>query len=205
MPAPIMPAPRTPSFDTFDFSMPCGRRASLSALPLLTNSVRIMLRATGPHSSEPKYCDSIARPASKVVAQPSYMADWAAIGAGKLCLVFLAISALPPMKTWATAGWVRPPPGILKPFLSQGWTGSPLSSTQRRARSTISASGAISCTRPISSACSGFWLRHCRIIVAALRKPTRRGARWVPPAPGNRPMLTSGKPSTAPVSLASTR
>ena len=156
IPAPIMPAPRMPSLFTFDFSIPSGRRASLSALPLFTNSVRIMLRATGPASRVPKYCDSIFSPASIEVAAPSKMADWAAIGAGELCFVALASSALPPMKVCAVAGCARPPPGNLKPFLSQGCSGSPFSSTQRRACSTISATGATSCTRPIASACSGF-------------------------------------------------
>ena len=82
MPAPIMPAPRMPNFRTCEGSTPSGRRASLSALPLLTNSERIMLRATGPASRVPKYCDSIFRPSSMDVTQPSNMADWAAIGAG---------------------------------------------------------------------------------------------------------------------------
>ena len=48
MPAPIMPAPSTPSFCTCDFGTPAGRTESLSALPLFTNIVRIRLRETGP-------------------------------------------------------------------------------------------------------------------------------------------------------------
>ena len=32
---------------------------------------------------------------------------------------------------------------------------------------------------------------------SALAAPTMRGSRWVPPAPGSRPSLTSGRPSFA--------
>jgi hypothetical protein len=58
-----------PSFFTADFPIPAGRRASLSAAPC-SNSVRIMLRATGNHSVA-KYCDSMFRPVSIGVMQPS--------------------------------------------------------------------------------------------------------------------------------------
>ncbi len=37
-----------------------------------------------------------------------------------------------------------------------------------------------------------------RIIAIALSRPTRRGSRWVPPAPGIRPSLISGSPSRVP-------
>ena len=59
-PAPIMPAPSTPSFVTGRFSGPFGRRTSLSAAPLLMNSVRDILRDTGSISSETKYLVSIS-------------------------------------------------------------------------------------------------------------------------------------------------
>ena len=71
MPAPIMPAPSMPSLRTCDFGGPAGRRASLSARPLLMNIVRIRLRATGPESSWPKYFDSTASAASIGSSVPS--------------------------------------------------------------------------------------------------------------------------------------
>ena len=35
------------------------------------------------------------------------------------------------------------------------------------------------------------------IICSAISTPTARGSRWVPPAPGSKPILTSGKASDA--------
>src|SRR3546814_5408169 len=55
MPAPIMPAPSTPTFFASDFGTPDGRRAPFSAACLLIKVVRIMLRATGSVSSLAKY------------------------------------------------------------------------------------------------------------------------------------------------------
>jgi hypothetical protein len=82
MPAPIMPAPRTPSLRTVSFSAWPGRWASLSAFCLLTKSVRTMFRATGSRTSLVKYRASIRRPASIGTAVPSYTADRIEIGAG---------------------------------------------------------------------------------------------------------------------------
>ena len=50
---------------------PAGRRTSLSAACLLTNRVRVMLRATGPATSCGKKRDSMRRPASIGTVVPS--------------------------------------------------------------------------------------------------------------------------------------
>src|SRR3546814_10297266 len=59
MPAPIMPAPSTPTFLTSSLGTPAGRRAPRSAAVLLMKVVRIIFRATGSVSSFAKYLDSI--------------------------------------------------------------------------------------------------------------------------------------------------
>ena len=77
-----MPAPSSPSFFTCVLSTPFGRRASLSAAPLLMNNVRVMLRDTGSISNDVKYLDSISSPWSIGRTVPSYTEDMIAIGAG---------------------------------------------------------------------------------------------------------------------------
>ncbi len=77
-----MPAPSTPSFVTFDFGTSAGRTDSLSALPLLTNIVRIRLRATGPVTSCAKYFASTSRPFSSGSSVPSNTHERIAAGAG---------------------------------------------------------------------------------------------------------------------------
>ena len=68
-----------------------------------------------------------------------------AIGAGKLCQVFLATSALPTMKVWTMPGFCMPtPPGTLNPLRSQGATASGPVASQARARATTSSGAAVS-------------------------------------------------------------
>src|SRR3546814_18839329 len=55
MPAPIMPAPSTPTFFASDFGTPDGRRAPFSAACFLIQVVRVLFRATGSVSSLAKY------------------------------------------------------------------------------------------------------------------------------------------------------
>ncbi len=58
-------------------------------------------------------------------------------------------------------------------------------------------------TSPSSHARSAFTASPLKIISSANSRPTRRGRRWVPPAPGISPSLISGSPRRA--SLAATR
>ena len=57
---------------------------------------------------------------------------------------------------------------------------------------------AISSTRPYLSASAAGIGSPLRIIGRALSMPIRRGSRCVPPAPGRRPSLISGRPSRVP-------
>ena len=87
------------------------------------------------------------------------------------------------------------PPGSLKPFSSQGATALPPPLIQSFADWIRSAAGTIA------------WIRFSALALATLiASPfsnscmascgdTMRGTRWVPPAPGNSPTLTSGRPS----------
>src|SRR3546814_19501861 len=84
MPAPIMPAPSTPTFFASDFGTPDGRRAPFSAACLLIKVVRIMLRATGSVRSLAKYLLSTASALSNGNCAPSKIVDNIARGAGRL-------------------------------------------------------------------------------------------------------------------------
>ncbi len=79
------------------------------------------------------------------------------------------------------------------------------SATTLRANSTPPAAGPsmISATRPLRCASAALIGSPPTIILTASSGPTARGSRWVPPAPGSRPSLTSGRPSFA--SLVATR
>ena len=70
MPAPIMPAPSTPTFFAANFSKPSGRRAPFSAACLEMKVVRMMLRATGSVSSLAKYLPSTVSALSKGSCRP---------------------------------------------------------------------------------------------------------------------------------------
>jgi hypothetical protein len=50
-------------------------------------------------------------------------------------------------------------------------------------------------TRPMASASSALTWRAVSMMSSARPWPTSRGSRWVPPAPGIRPSLTSGRPN----------
>ncbi len=89
------------------------------------------------------------------------------------------------------------PPGTRKPLTSQGCTPLPPFRIHCRARSMISAAGATSLTRPFFSASCGPICRPSLIRRSASVTPIIRGVRCVPPAPGSRPIFTSGKPTPA--------
>jgi len=86
------------------------------------------------------------------------------------------------------------PPGSLKPFSSQGATALPPALIQSFAVLIMSAAGttastsfsALALSRLIASPFSSSCIASCG--------DTMRGTRWVPPAPGNSPTLTSGRP-----------
>ncbi len=113
--------------------------------------------------------------------------------------------ALPMTNTWAVAGAYGPPPGILKSLRSQGATQSPPPATQATAVRTTSSAGTTWCTRPSLSASSGLTDLPSSSKGSAFMAPTSRATRCVPPPPGNRPTLDSGRPSCSLSFAATTR
>ena len=76
-----------------------------------------------------------------------------------------------------------------------------LSATTRRTKEiapAVRSPSTISSTIPSASASRASIGSPVTIILSAFSGPIRRGRRWVPPAPGNRPSLTSGRPTRAP-------
>ena len=82
MPPPMSPAPSMPMRVCLRFGTPAGRRTSLSAFDLFTNSVRSMLPDTGSASSCAMYLASSRSAVSMGNCAPSYMHDKIAKGAG---------------------------------------------------------------------------------------------------------------------------
>src|SRR4029079_19297462 len=87
------------------------------------------------------------------------------------------------------------PPGSLKPFSSQGATALPPPLIQSFAALIRSAAGTMAWIRVSALALYTVTGSPLSRIVIASCGGTRRGTRWVPPAPGNRPTFTSGRPS----------
>ena len=83
--------------------------------------------------------------------------------------------------------------------LAHGERAAPRRSPRRwpSARATASPAGTTSFTRPIRSASSAVRTRPVRISSFARARPTIRGSRCVPPAPGMTARRTSGRPSRA--------
>ena len=73
---------------------------------------------------------------------------------------------------------------------------SAIASAARRATSVSTGAAHTSSTTPARSARCAFSERPVRIRSSAVRRPTSRGSRWVPPAPGMMPSITSGSPIT---------
>ena len=74
------------------------------------------------------------------------------------------------------------------------WLANATAAARRAATSPSAVTSSIS---PLSSASALPMWRPDVIISSAFGTPTRRGSRWVPPAPGSRPRLTSGRPNFA--------
>ena len=97
-----------------------------------------------------------------------------------------------------TDGLLLSPPGMRKPLASQGCTGLGLARHQSHAFcSSSSREAARSLTMPRPLALAGLssvpWVMSSKLFWM----PIRRGRRCVPPAPGSRPSLTSGRPILA--------
>jgi hypothetical protein len=89
------------------------------------------------------------------------------------------------------------PDGALNFGSSHGAFALGLAFTQAFARATMSSTGATSWTRPIFLAAAGLSWSPRNSICSASGVGISRATRWVPPAPGNRPTLISGRPTRA--------
>ena len=87
------------------------------------------------------------------------------------------------------------PDGRRKSLRSQGATAEPPPTIQAFAFATMSPAGATSLTRPIFCATAPFNWSPLNIICKASPVCIRRDTRCEPPAPGNRPILISGRPT----------
>jgi hypothetical protein len=85
------------------------------------------------------------------------------------------------------------PPGSLKPFTSQGATGDSPPLIIALAAEISFLGSTTSWIRPIALARAGVSDWPVVIICSASWALVRRGTRWVPPAPGKMPTLTSGR------------
>ena len=157
---------------------------------------------TRPVTSCVKYRDSIRQAVSKSTCAPSIAVLSAASGAGRSapfsCLRRLAGKA---GRFWANDGCEGPPPGMRKPLTSQALTAasSPWACSRSQAFAAGSSSFGDSTTSsmtPVSRACAGdFWAPGRIQPIRAAWIPSMRVRREMPPAPGSRPRLTSGRPS----------
>ena len=166
-----------------------------------------MLRETGLRkATSSKYLDSTFSALSKGSCEPSYRQLWMASGAGRLPAVAAKVMVLPTTNPGATRGSVGPPPGIRKPFTSQGCTKRALSPiSQRLAVGSNSSGAATSSTNPAFRACSAVALLPSISQGMAAMMPSMRGRRCVPPPPGSSPTCTSGRPTITPGALDITR
>ena len=166
-----------------------------------------MLRDTGlRRATSSRYLDSTFSALSKGSCVPSYRQLWMASGAGRLPAVAACVMVLPTTKPGATRGSAGPPPGMRKPFTSQGCTArAPSLINQRLALASNSSGATTSSTRPAFSACSAVALLPSISQGMAAMRPSMRGRRCVPPPPGSRPTCTSGRPTTTPGALDITR
>ena len=107
----------------------------------------------------------------------------------------------------ANLGFFGSPPGILKPLTSHGCSATASSdSSQARARSRSSSGATTSSTRPTFRALPGFICAPVRMtFISASWMPIMRTTRVMPPPPGSRPRVTSGRPILEPRASAAMR
>ena len=107
----------------------------------------------------------------------------------------------------AKRGFFGSPPGILKPLTSHGCSATASSdSSHARARSRSSSGATTSSTRPVLRAFSGFICAPVRMtFISASWMPIMRTTRVMPPPPGSRPRVTSGRPIFEPRASAAMR
>ncbi len=150
----------------------------------------------------------MASAVSTSTCAPSIAADrmcrGAGIGAPLICLRRFAGNA---GRFIANAGVEGLPPGILKPLTSQGATAFGFSAIHARARLIISSGvSTASCASPTSTAARGLYRWPCSsTFSSASWIPSRRTTRVTPPAPGSRPRVTSGRPSSLPLTSSAIR
>ena len=207
MPPPMVPAPTIPAADTGRAGVAGGTSSILAARRWAKKKWR-WAADWGPPINSTSISRSRAEPASKSI-DTALATEATIISGARKPLVRLAIRAL----NWSKIhGSARASASLASRSLALGW--GPPSAARRRAKATAPARRSlllpaspspwlassppmmalISPQARASGASMGSPVTH---ISRALATPTRRGSRWVPPAPGSIPSFTSGSPSRA--------
>ena len=162
--------------------------------------VLIMFLAWGVSASSARPRLSIRIAVSKSTVSACTATSKIFSGAGSSPRVFLRIMGAPMVTICATCGFRILPPGILYPLVSQGCvraaSSSLLSKTHCLAAGTRSS--LLSTTESISpepKAFSGATRLPSTMYSLAAMSPMRYTAFTLPPPPGSKPNVTSGKPS----------
>ena len=160
------------------------------------NRVLILFFTTCDAATPANFSRSSASPSSIGEVSPPSTACMIASGAGSKPGFLRRILAHIQSKTSWPSLDCGTGPGRTNPSRSHGWSaGAAPERIRSLALARTSASGTISSTKPISSALAAVTWRSSTMIGRAAARPTRRGKRCVPPAPGMSPRETSGRPS----------
>ena len=193
MPAPIRPAPTTPSFST---SRGLGAlRVAGVLLDLLRGEEHRDQRARDVRDGQLAEVlrldlEPLLERASRCPARPR-RSRAAAPGSGRRVFSITDARALRKISGRSSRSWSGMPAAArLQRAVGQRERGA------ARGRGSRTGAGTTSSTRPALSARAALSVRPVRIRSRAAGRPTRRGRRCVPPAPGISPSLTSGRPST---------
>ncbi len=185
MPPPMVPAPMTPTLRIARSGVPSGSPGILRAARSAVNTWR-RARASGVAISDTKASRSSLTPSSKglVSDQPTASTHLSGAGYGP---------ATAP--TVLRANWSRGSPCGSFSVMSRSRCSGSLPATTRSASAIAAGTGSPSTTS--SSSAVPFSLAAGTvapdvIMFKAVSRPTARGSRCVPPAPGSRPSLTSG-------------
>ena len=184
MPLPMVPKPTTPA-------VRIGRTGARGSMPATFGASRSAkntwrsARDSGPPSSSLNTSRSWASPAANGIASVATMHSSAACGARRPRASRRSFSAACASIAASAAGAARAPVGRV------GCAAALRAKAMARARS--SSRPATRSTMPAPAASLAPMARPLRMRSSASGRPARRGSRWVPPAPGMKPRVTSGR------------
>jgi hypothetical protein len=187
IPAPMVPAPITAAWSSgrtgvdgvMPSTLPAARSAKKACLSPFDSGVAI---------SSWKACRSMARPSSNGFPA-AWIASTARKGAGSMGRFVVSVARAASHRAARLGSWSG---------MSRVLRGGLVVTSAEAANSTAPASGSPSTTRSsraVSARAAASTGSPVTIMSIAFSTPTSRGSRWVPPAPGRRPSLTSGRPS----------